>query len=160
MKVINSLNEIKNISGKVYVRWSKSLNVDKKRGYSLRYGTQAEAGLSACEIDTTWEDWRIIRQLNEYSFVGGSCWLVSGNEVGTGADNEPLLGGVEVIGKVADNLAKADWLLMWRNEMVVREIARFENASDEWNQNYSQKLLEKLQSNDRKIWQRVMFQGA
>lgn len=109
MKTIKSLNEIKNITGKVYVRWSKSISLDRKRGYSLRYGTQAEAGLSACEINTTREDWRILRQLNEYSFVGGSCWLVSGDEVGTGADNEPLLRNVKLIGKVADNLAKADW---------------------------------------------------
>jgi hypothetical protein len=160
MKTIKSLNEIKNITGKVYVRWSKSFNLDRKRGYSLRYGTQAEAGLSVCEINTTWEDWRILRQLNEYSFVGGSCWLVTGDEVGTGADNEPLLRNVKLIGKVADNLAKADWLLMWRNEMIAREQARFENATDDWNRNYSQKLLEKLQSNDRKIWERIMFQGA
>lgn len=159
MKKINSLSQIKNTSGKIYVRWSRSIDLDKKRGYSLRYGTQAESGLSCCEIDPTWEDWRILRQLNEYCFVGGSCWLISGDVIGTGADNEPLLGNVELIGKVSDNLAEADWLLIWRDEMIAREQARFESATDEWNRNYSQKLLEKFQSNNRKIWQRIMYQG-
>lgn len=160
MKTIKSLAEIKNTNGKIYVRWSRSIAMDNKRGYSLRYGTQAESGLSCCEIDTTWEDWRILRQLNEYCFVGGSCWIITGDEIGTGADNEPLLGNTVLIGKASDNLANSDWLLIWRNELLAKELTRYHNASDEWNRNYSQKLIGKLQLDDRKIWTRIMFHGA
>jgi hypothetical protein len=107
-----TLNQIKNAGGKIYVRWSKSITLDNKRGYSLRYGTQAERGLSCCEIDPSWADWRIIRQLQEYSFLGGSCWIVTGDEVGKGGDNEPVLTNLVVIGKVANNLLSANWRKM------------------------------------------------
>ena len=105
-RTIKSLDEIRNVDGRVYVRWSKSIALDNKRGYSLRSGTSRETGLSACEIGKDWNDRRILRQLAEYEFCGGSCWIVTGDEIGRGGDNEPLLTNVEVIGKVNGKMLK------------------------------------------------------
>lgn len=122
-KTINTIEQIRNTEGKVYVRWSKSIDMDIKRGYSLRFGTQAEAGLSVCEIDKTWEDWRIIRQLQEYRFTGApNCWIITGRETGRGGDNEPLLSNIEVIGKAGSELTTANW----QRDMLVARIAQAE----------------------------------
>ena len=107
MNTIKFLSEIRNANGPVYVRWSKSITLDNKRGYSRRYGTMREVGLSACEIGKDWDDDRILRQLAEYEFCGGSCWIVTGEQVGRGGDNEPLITNVELIGKVSKPLLKA-----------------------------------------------------
>jgi hypothetical protein len=105
-RTIKSLDQIRNADGKIYVRWSKSIALDNKRGYSLRAGTGREAGLSACEIGKDWDNDRILRQMAEYSFTGGSCWIITGREVGRGGDNEPLLVDVQCIGKVSDSLRR------------------------------------------------------
>lgn len=129
-KTIKSLDQIKNIEGKVYVRWSKSIAKDKARGYSLAYGTSAEAGLSCCEITKDakgWEgeDWRLIRQLTEYKYIcGGTCWIITGEVVGTGEDNEPLLKNVEIIGKASADITN----LEWRQLELDQDIARTETA--------------------------------
>lgn len=126
MKTFSTVDQIKNISGKIYVRWSKSIALDNKRGYSLRYGTQAESGLSCCSIDQSWEDWRILRQLDEYVFCGGSCWIITGEEVGRGGDNEELLANVKCLGKVNPELLKTNWRKM---ELEV-EINKYQSALD------------------------------
>lgn len=156
---INSVEQIKNISGDIYVRWSKSIALDNKRGYSLAYGTQAERGLSACKIDQEWDEWRILRQLSEYIFCGGSCWLVTGDEVGRGQDNEELLINVMLIGKVSDELTSSDWLKMWRDALLASEQERATVSGDEWNRTYAADLVEKLSKQDRKLWQRIMNYG-
>ena len=127
---INTLDQIKNTSKKVYVRWSKSIALDNKRGYSLRCGTQSEAGLSCCEIDKTWEDWRILRQLSEYRFVGGSCWIITGEEVGTGADNEPLLKNVNLIGKVSDSLLSINYRKAELEQTIADDEERLTRITD------------------------------
>jgi hypothetical protein len=163
MTTINSLSEIKNQKSRIYVRWSKSFDLDKKRGYSVAYGTQAEAGLSVCEIDKSWDDWRILRQLQEYKFASngqGQCWLITGDECGRGQDNEPLLKNANLIGKVSNKLTSTDWLLMWRDEMIEKYTAEVNHPRDEWNKNYAEKMLQKLNSQDRNVLQRVMFTGA
>lgn len=159
-KTINSLNEIRNIDGKVYVRWSKSIDLDNKRGYSLRYGSEAEAGLSVCSIDPTWEDWRILRQIQEYSFLGGSCWIVTGDEIGRGGDNEELLENVVCLGKVSNKLTSADYLKMWRDEAIADNERRLAKITDKSAIEITKKAIGKLQTEDRKVWQRIMFTGA
>jgi hypothetical protein len=109
---IKSLQQIREIEGRIYVRWSVSFDLDKERGYSLRFGTQREAGISVCEIKKEWADWRILRQLQEYRFCGGSCRLITGNYVGRGGDNEELIRDIELIGTVSENLLAADWKSM------------------------------------------------
>ena len=144
MKTIKSLDEIKKTNGKVYVRWSRSINLDRKRGYSLKYGTSAEAGLSSCEIDKTWEDWRILRQIAEYSFVGGNCWIVTGDEIGTGADNEPLLGNVKLVGKVSDSLLAIDWQAMKKDIDIADYRERLTRITDPSGKSILEKALGKL----------------
>jgi hypothetical protein len=153
MKTIKTVEQIKNLNGRIYVRWSKSIALDNSRGYSRAYGTGREAGLSACEINKDWPAWRIIRQLQEYVFCGGSCWIVSGTEIGRGSDNEPLLTDVECLGKVA-SLISADWLVMQRDaeldSIKVRIAAKPECAK------YYTQDLAALESNDRSAWQKVL----
>jgi hypothetical protein len=129
-KTIKSLGEIRNVSGKIYVRWSDSITLDNERGYSIAYGTSAEAGLSSCKIDKTWDDWRILRQVMEYQFVGGSCWIVTGDEVGTGADNEPLLANVKLIGKVGNNLLQTNWRKMEIEKDIADDEERLTRITD------------------------------
>jgi len=145
MRTIKALNEIKNINRKVYVRWSKSIGLDSKRGYSLRSGTQAEAGLSACEIDTEWEDWRILRQLVEYMFCGGSCWIVTGDETGRGADNEPLLANIALVGKVSDALLGIDWAEMKKDAEIIDYRNRLTYTTDPIGRQIIEGVLAKLQ---------------
>lgn len=160
MITIRSAEQIKKLEGKIYVRYSKSIALDNKRGYSLAYGTKAEAGLSACVIDQSWDTWRILRQIGEYKFCGTNCWIITGNEIGRGEDNEELLKDVVVIGKVSNDLVNSDWLKMWRDELLSSEKQRHENAKDEWNKNFTAKMIAKLESDDRRIWERIMFQGT
>ena len=112
METINSIAQIMEAfpTGKIYVRWSDSIALDQKREYSLRYGTDAEAGLSACEIDLSWETWRIVRQIMEYKFTGGKyCYLITGDRVGVGGDNEPLINNIKSVYKVGNGLLTFDW---------------------------------------------------
>ncbi|MFA5424852.1 MAG: DUF6098 family protein [Phycisphaerae bacterium] len=125
MKQITDLNQIKNTGTKIYVRWSKSFAMDQKRGYSLRCGSSREVGLSCCEIDPTWEDWCILRQIHEYFFCGGACWIITGDKVGTGGDDEPLLNNIKLVGKVSKKLlAQSE---NWRKMELVADIADAED---------------------------------
>ena len=130
MKTISSLAQIRNIGGKVYVRWSKSIALDNKRGYSLRGGTTPEAGISCCVVKQDWEDYRILRQLNEYCFCGNNCWLVTGDEVGRGGDGEELLINVECIGRVSDTLLGSGWERMKLEKEIADNSARLSKVTD------------------------------
>jgi hypothetical protein len=144
MKTIKSLDEIKNTNSKVYVRWSQSIALDNKRGYSRAYGTSAEAGLSCCEIDKSWEDWRILRQIAEYGFVGGDCWVITGHEVGVGADNEPLLSDVKLVGKVSGKLLATDWQAMRKDVDIADYQERLTRITDPIGKGIIEKALSKL----------------
>lgn len=120
-KKIKTLSQIRESStNPVYVRWSQSIAKDIKRGYSLAYGATRETGLSCCKIETYWDDWRILRQLMEYQFCGGYCWLITGDEAGAGQDNEPLLRNVKAVGKIQGNLLKTDWRKMELDDDIDR----------------------------------------
>jgi len=146
-KTIKSLDQVRNIEGRVYGRWSQSIAKDKERGYSLAYGTSAEAGLSCCEITKDaegWEgeDWRLIRQLTEYKYIcGGNCWIITGDEVGTGEDNEPLLANVEVIGKASANLTNLEWRQMELDQDISRCEAALANGKI--TDHFAKKIAEK-----------------
>lgn len=145
MNTVKSLNELKNLNKKVYVRWSKSFELDKRRGYSLMCGTSAEAGISCCEIDPTWEDWRILRQLQEYRYIaGGQCWLITGTEVGRGGDNEPLLRDIELVAQVSETLTAADWQSMEKHQKVEKLQAKLANITDASAKEIIQKQLDSL----------------
>lgn len=147
MKQITSTAQIKNLPQKhIYVRWSKSIALDNRRGYSLRYGRDREAGLSACEINKDWEDWRIIRQLQEYVFLGGTCWLVTGDEIGLGGDNEPLLCNIEPIGKVSQKLLMLDWHRLYDEKVLAELVDRLSRMTDAIAIKLTKEEIAKLQS--------------
>lgn len=133
-KTIKSLDQIKSIESRVFVRWSKSIAKDTKRGYSLAYGTSAEAGLSCVELDKKGDDYKIIRQLTEYKYIcSGTCWIITGEVVGTGEDNEPLLANVEVIGKASSALTSLEWRQIELDQdiaMLEHKLATTENTDE------------------------------
>ena len=131
MKAISTVDQIKALEVPVYVRWSKSIALDNKRGYSLKYGTSQERGLSVCRIDQTWEAWRIVRQLTEYQFCGGSCWIVTGDEVGRGEDNEELLSNVTCLGKVSSELLATNWRKAQVESAIAADEARLTRMTDQ-----------------------------
>jgi hypothetical protein len=150
---INTVEEIRKIEGRVYVRWSNSFAKDAKRGYSLRYGTQAEAGISACEIDKTWEDWRILRQIREYEFVYGKhCWIITGDEIGRGGDNEPLLGNIELIGEIGESLLDADWVAMYYEAMIAKDEVRLQSITNQIAINIT---IREIENNKKKLAQHL-----
>lgn len=155
MNTFRTVGEIKDLTGRVFVRWSKSLDLDNARGYSLRHGTQAEAGISVCSIDQSWPEWRILRQIQEYAFLGGECWIVTGAVVGNGGDEEPLLAGMLLLGKVSIKLVNADWLKMWRDAEIERQTEILANLTDSTGIEITKRFISRLQSNDRNIWRRA-----
>lgn len=141
--IIKTIDQIRGQETKVYVRWSRSFVRDQERGYSLRCGTSAEAGLSCCEIDPQWEDWRIIRQLQEYKLLcGGTCWMVTGDEIGEGSDGEPLLRNVTLIGRVATRLHSLDWRAMKLDADIADAQDRLGRITDEIARRIVQQQLE------------------
>lgn len=159
VKVIKSLEEIRSLPGDVYVRWSRSTKLDTERGYSLRFGREPEAGLSACYIDKSWDDWRILRQLQEYSFLGGVCWIITGEVVGRGGDNEPLLRNIVCLGKIGQELISADYLKMWRDETIAKNERILAALTDRVGISIVSDFVRKLKTDDRKVWERIMYLG-
>jgi SPP1 gp7 family putative phage head morphogenesis protein len=161
MPKIKSVDEIRELADKVgkpiYVRWSANPAADLKRGYSLRHGTAAEAGLSAVEIDPTWPEWRIIRQLGEYQFLGGRLWIVTGRQVGLGGDNEPVLRDVKYIAEIDRAFATKDWLAVWREEAIAARRADLEKITDEIGRRIVMRELEQLLSDNPSIWHRIFY---
>lgn len=146
MNTISSIQAIRNIPGRVFVRWSKSLDLDNARGYSLRHGTQAEAGISVCDIDKSWPDWRILRQIQEYSFLGGNCYIVSGAVVGNGGDDEPVISGItRAHGQVSSALVNTDWAEMWRGMEIARQQSILASMTDEIGQDITRRYIARLQ---------------
>jgi len=141
----------------IYVRWSKDIDLDNRRGYSLRFGKQAEAGLSACRIDPDWDDWRIIRQIQEYSYLGGQCWIITGHDIGRGGDNEPLLRDVVALAMVADTITMADWLGMWRDAELARTEHLIEVLTDDIAIGIYRDKASKLGGNDRNVWDNMLW---
>ena len=111
IKTARQLAGLAESRGKVYVRWSRSITLDRKRGHSINWaGMDAEAGLSAIEID--YQDdvvegdaaW-LARLVVDYSYLahnGARCYVLTGRQVGTGADGETLLDAstVTVLGTI------------------------------------------------------------
>lgn len=150
---INTVEEIRKIEGRVYVRWSNSFSDDAKRGYSLRYGREAEAGLSACEIDKDWEDWRILRQIREYEFVYGKhCYIITGEEAGKGGDNEPLLSNVKLIGEISKAMLKTDWVAMYYEAMIAKDEVRLQSITNQIAINIT---IREIENNKKKLAQHL-----
>ncbi|MBG0827499.1 hypothetical protein HS041_06955 [Planomonospora sp. ID67723] len=134
--VITSLRELAALLGErrgLFIRWSRDLDGDRANGGSRDSLTGAELpGLSANPLDV--EDWwgeRPIRlwaarRLHDYSHLrrergpGVKAWVLSGEEVGRGPDNEPLIECREVVAIVDEAVMKE------AGELVDRQ------GCDEW----------------------------
>lgn len=134
MRRINSITALHRLLADqpgLYVRWSASIRMDMRRGYSLRYGREPERGLSACALDPDWPDWALLRQLQEYRrLCGGHCWLITGRVVGTGGDNEPLLQDVRPIAEAVGALVTTDWRRLEAAARVADSIRRWQHIID------------------------------
>ena len=100
IKTASALTELAQAHGSVYIRWSRSIAADRRRGYSIDHSSgQAEGGLSVQEIAYT-EDciegtpgW-LACLVADYSYLainGARCYVLAGERSGTGADNEPVI---------------------------------------------------------------------
>ena len=92
----------------VYVRWSRSPALDRRRGYSLNHASKTrERGLSVQTIDP-WvveptrcdRDSRVAALLLDYQFCGPVCSLWTGEVVGRGGDDEDVIEPRECLGIV------------------------------------------------------------
>ncbi|GIH91113.1 DUF6098 family protein [Planobispora siamensis] len=120
--VVTSLSELTTLLDRrrgLFIRWSKDLNGNGEHGGSRDSLTGAELpGLSAnpLDIEEWWGDrpmrlWAA-RRLHDYSHLrrergpGVKAWVVHGEEVGRGPDNEPLIEYDEVVAIVDDAVMK------------------------------------------------------
>lgn len=150
-KIIN-LEQLKALEGDLYVRWSNSIKRDTARGYSLRCGTSAESGLSACKIERDWSDWRILRQLMEYRFTGAAhCWIITGRESGVGGDNEPLLRDVTVLAEIGDEIKSVNWRAMKLEEEIAKDEDRLTRITSESARRITVSALAKNREELRKV---------
>ncbi|MBB2914611.1 hypothetical protein FHS43_005923 [Streptosporangium becharense] len=120
--VIASLSELVELLGTrqgLFIRWSPELDRDVVGGCSRDALTGAPLpGLSAnpLDVESWWGDrsprlWAA-RRLYDYSHIrehrgpGVRAWVLAGEEVGRGPDNEPLIECHEVLGAVDDAVMK------------------------------------------------------
>ena len=162
MKTLKSFSGLRKMIDQqtVYVRWSKSFALDSKRGYSLRCGSYAEAGLSACELKSEWPDWKIALGLQEYSHCPGDCRILTGTVVGRGGDGEPLLADAQQVAIVdREWIGSLDWLQMWRDKYLAETLARHERmqAAGHGLSEWETRRLERLQSGDRIAWEKIYY---
>jgi flagellum-specific peptidoglycan hydrolase FlgJ len=109
---INSLDELQQTLAHyrdqgipVYERATTDIQADTRRGYSTNHQTgQREAGLSVNEVDPETTRQRLGEIVGSNDVYGAQMrgvgdvrrYLVTGEEVGRGADNEPLLSGKSI----------------------------------------------------------------
>jgi hypothetical protein len=80
---IKSLDDIRTLLNQyqlLFVRWSKYPRKDCQRGYSIDHVTgKKEPGLSAVRVTPDMDDATLYRRLVEYSYLGGTPWLLTGD---------------------------------------------------------------------------------
>ncbi|WP_369204455.1 DUF6098 family protein [Streptomyces sp. PU-14G] len=135
MPVFSSLDALSDLvtqRGQLFVRWSRGPAVDLQRGSSMDDLTGAAMpGLSASPLDV--EEWWagrpvrvwVARRLYDYSHLPRvrdartRPWVLTGEELGRGPDNEPLVRHVCPLGWIAGQvIAEA-------NDIVTRQPGRW-----------------------------------
>lgn len=113
MKAIEAFEELIDLVEQstvpLYIRWARVAPTrDIRLRASRNHATgRLEAGLSVERI-TPPADWPyplrgyVAQQLTSYSSLGGRPYLLTGEEVGRGADNEPLLGDRRLVATIAE----------------------------------------------------------
>lgn len=112
MKSVTSLDELATLAttATIYVRWEVRGQAGIKRGYSINHVTGArEDGISANALMLDNAEWLATSVLEYRGVCGLNGWVITGDEIGRGSDNEPLLANVTVLAKIGDTLvAEAD----------------------------------------------------
>lgn len=91
----------------LYVRWETDGKKGMRRGYSINHVSGArEAGVSANSLMTNSLEWLAVSVLEYHGVCGLYGWIVTGEEVGRGGDNEPLLAKVRVVAPVTDAMVE------------------------------------------------------
>ncbi|MGV9534129.1 DUF6098 family protein [Streptosporangium sandarakinum] len=120
--VITSLSELATLLDSrhgLFIRWSRDLDRDETTGRSRDALTGAELpGLSAnpLDVESWWGDrstrlWAA-RRLYDYSHIrrdrgpGVRAWILAGEEVSRGPDNEPLIRCGEVVATVDESVMR------------------------------------------------------
>lgn len=84
----------------VYIRFDDNITRTIARGHSVNQQSgSSEAGISVNNLDPESERDAAVNAA-DYAFVGGLPWLVTGEYVGRGSDNEPLLDNVRVLAEI------------------------------------------------------------
>jgi hypothetical protein len=84
----------------VYVRIDDNIARTIKRGHSVnQQNGVSESGISVNNLNAESETDAAVNAA-EYAFIGGLPWLVTGEYVGRGSDNEPLLTNVRVLAEI------------------------------------------------------------
>ena len=92
--------------GKVYIRWGENIKRDSEPGYrSMNWSTmRREAGMSVMAITPDMSTTDIILTLKDYMFTRmhgkRKPVIYAGDEVGIGADGEPLISNQKMLGYV------------------------------------------------------------
>jgi hypothetical protein len=119
----------------LYVRWTRASvarDLRLRRSFNNQSGL-FEAGKSVNNLVPRlgWDSVMsprafVAQQLCEYSFLGSTCYLLTGNEIGTGGDNEPVLGDCQFVAVVGDQaIAEA-----MATDRVTGEICRHDGRRD------------------------------
>lgn len=104
LRMINSVDELEafQAADNHYIRWSNSIDQDIERGYSLRCGSSRERGLSAVYCAPVDRSHGWLRGIMEYEFTGARhCYIIRGDQIGFGADGEPLVINPEPVGRLS-----------------------------------------------------------
>lgn len=112
MRVFNSVAEVMQEAARIplFARWQPK---GKMPLFSRNHQTgKTEAGLSVNGLSGR-DEWTVAQNIREYQAIsGGKLMLVTGREVGTGSDGEPVIVDVEIVGsgsrKLLDDAEKKD----------------------------------------------------
>jgi hypothetical protein len=112
----------------VYVRYAQDIEGDLERGFSRNHATGvAECGLSVNSIRDT-SAGAIASSITEYVYFGGTAYLLTGRECGTGSDGEPVLAEVEILAELGEWVYEVDDLLLLAEEKVSKCRARISSG--------------------------------
>ena len=128
---LRELAELVRAGAGLFVRWSEGPEVDLRRHRSVDELTRTElAGLSAnsLAVEPWWDgphDLWVARRIYDYLHirrrrpVAVRAWVLEGEEVGRGPDNEPLVRCHRAVGWIAD-------------QVVDEAVRMIEAAGGEW----------------------------
>lgn len=166
MQTINTFDEYKNLvkSQSLYVRYSAKIESGNVCSRNHQTGN-FESGLSVNNTTVDFaanSDLWIAKQLVEYSYLKigqkAICWLLTGDYVGRGADNEPLVSNVAAVAVVSDSvLAEASAVIgNERTGRIMAAIEKIRTGDRFWNpgnrEMTNDQIINKVRLNLSGVW--------